>query len=122
MNVFTIVDNDVDFIVVDGSIDVKFSVIGGDFRWNKGSFVTVRDVEENIRSSVLIDKVESDIGRPVGVRDGGSDCQIGLIFVRDVRCKSEITIGVVEGGFEDHRAIFVVDGYVGSHRAIAVFD
>ena len=118
--VLTIVDNYVDFIVVDVSGDVEFSVVGGDFGWDESGFVAVGDVEENIRSPVLVDEVEDDVRGAVGVGDVGSDGQIGLIFVCDVGCKSEVTISVVEGRLEDDRAVFVVDGCVGGHRAVAV--
>ena len=118
--VLTIVDNNVNFIVVDVSGDVEFSVVGGDFGWDESGFVAVGDVEENIRSPVLVDEVEDDVRGAVGVGDVGSDGQIGLIFVCDVGCKSEVTISVVEGRLEDDRAVFVVDGCVGGHRAVAV--
>lgn len=117
---FLIVNNNVDFIVVDVSGDVELSVVGRDFGRDESGFVAVGDVEENVRSSVLVDEVEDDVRGTVGVGDVGSDGQIGLIFVGDVGCKSEVTIGVVEGWLEDDRAVFVVDGCVGGHRAVAV--
>lgn len=117
---FLIVDYDVDFIVVDVSGDVEFSVVCGDFGRDESGFVAIGDVEENIRSPVLVDEIEDDVRGAVGIGDVGSDGQIGLIFVCDVGCESEVTISIVEGGFEYDRAIFVVDGCVSGHRAVAV--
>lgn len=100
-NVLSIVNNNIDFIVVDGSGDVELTVVGGDLRWDESGLVAVGDVEEDIRSSVMVDEVEGDIGGAVGVGDAGRDGEVGLIFVGDVGRESEVTVGVVEGRLED---------------------